>query len=357
MATIEPYTLKSGATRYRVRYIKPDDRKPTDKRGFKSKREANDWLANNSVAIQQNRWRPESAGNVTLNKIARQWLDSKLGLAENTKSAYESSLKHIAEVNNFGAMKIKTIRPAHVEAWVKALGEKVKPKTLKNSYNVLHAVMKRAVRDNLIPSSPCIDIELPRVEKGEQIFLDAGQVKKLAEAAGDYSNFVWVLALAGLRWGELAGLQARDVDFKNHRLHIQRQMTDNGGRIVEKLPKHDKKRFVPLAAKLEPILREKMAGKKRDELLFTTARGAVLRGGNAQRDWFDAAAEAIGEPDLTPHGLRHTFASLAISAGANIKALQAALGHHSVSFTLDQYGHLYPDDSTSFINAMNTRFA
>ncbi|MEJ6013388.1 tyrosine-type recombinase/integrase [Corynebacterium sp. H127] len=357
MATIEPYTLKSGATRYRVRYIKPDDRKPTDKRGFKSKKEASKWMAKNSVAIQDGKWRPESAGNVSLNSVARAWLDSKLRLAENTKSAYESSLKHIADVNNFGAMKIKAIRPVHVEAWVKALGQQVKPKTLKNSYNVLHAVMKRAVRDNLIPSSPCVDIELPRVEKEEQIFLDAQQVRALADAAGEYSDIIWVLALAGLRWGELAGLQPRDVDLKKQRLHIQRQMTDNGGRIIEKLPKHDKKRFVPLAAKLEPILQERMAGKKRDELLFTTSRGTVLRGGNAQRDWFGEAVKAIGEPDLRPHGLRHTFASLAISAGANIKALQAALGHHSVSFTLDQYGHLYPDDSTSFINAMNTRFA
>lgn len=117
------------------------------------------------VALEQNRWRAESAGNVTLNSVARQWLDSKLNIAEKTKVAYENSLKHIAEVNKLGSMKVKTIRPAHIEAWVAALGREVKPKTLKNSYNVLHAVLNRAVRDRLIPSTPCVDIELPRVEK------------------------------------------------------------------------------------------------------------------------------------------------------------------------------------------------
>lgn len=128
------------------------------------------------------------------------------------------------------------------------------------------------------------------------------------------------------------------------------------GRIIEKTPKHDKARFVPLASKLEEILRPRMEGKKRDELIFTTARGTELRAGNAQRDWFTSAAQTVGEPALTPHGLRHTFASLAISAGANIKALQAALGHHSVSFTLDQYGHLYPEGSMAFISVIDSRF-
>jgi integrase len=70
----------------------------------------------------------------------------------------------------------------------------------------------------------------------------------------------------------------------------------------------------------------------------------VLRNRNARRSWFDAAAAAIDEPGLTPHELRHTAASLAVSAGANVKAVQRMLGHASAAMTLDRYADLFDDD-------------
>jgi integrase len=67
--------------------------------------------------------------------------------------------------------------------------------------------------------------------------------------------------------------------------------------------------------------------------VFTAASGAPLRNRDARRDWFDAAAAAIGEDGLTPHELRHTAASLAVSSGANVKAVQRTLGHASAALT------------------------
>ena len=69
--------------------------------------------------------------------------------------------------------------------------------------------------------------------------------------------------------------------------------------------------------------------------MFTGTNGGVLRNRNARRDWFNPAARAIGEPGLTPHELRHTAASLAVSAGANVKAVQRMLGHASAAMTLE----------------------
>ncbi len=82
----------------------------------------------------------------------------------------------------------------------------------------------------------------------------------------------------------------------------------------------------------------------RDELAFPSPHGAVLRNRNARSAWFDAAARAIGESGLTPHELRHTAASLAIKAGANVKAVQRMLGHASAAMTLDRYADLFDDD-------------
>ncbi len=74
------------------------------------------------------------------------------------------------------------------------------------------------------------------------------------------------------------------------------------------------------------------------------AGALALRNRNARRAWFDAAAETIGEKGLTPHELRRTVASLVVSAGANVKAVQRMLGHKSAAMTLDVYSDLFDDD-------------
>jgi integrase len=87
-----------------------------------------------------------------------------------------------------------------------------------------------------------------------------------------------------------------------------------------------------------------LAGKDPSALVFTSPTGAPLRNRNARRGWFDAAAEQAGAAGLTPHELRHTAASLAVSAGANVKAVQRMLGHASAALTLDRYADLFDDD-------------
>ena len=80
------------------------------------------------------------------------------------------------------------------------------------------------------------------------------------------------------------------------------------------------------------------------DLVFTTWRGKPLRNLNFRRDVFDKAAEDAHLGKLTPHGLRHTAASLAVSAGANVEAMQRMLGHASAAMTLDVYSGLFDDD-------------
>jgi integrase len=91
-------------------------------------------------------------------------------------------------------------------------------------------------------------------------------------------------------------------------------------------------------------LRVHMGERPTDDLLFTAPEGGVMRNRNARRAWFNRAATAAGETGLTPHELRHTAASLAVSAGANVKAVQRMLGHASAAMTLDLYADLFDDD-------------
>jgi integrase len=111
------------------------------------------------------------------------------------------------------------------------------------------------------------------------------------------------------------------------------------------VPKSHERRWVSLPRFLVDDLADHLAGKAPDDLEFTSPRGAVLRVRGARRAWLDQAVELAGVPEgFHLHELRHTAASLAVSAGANVKAVQRMLGHARASMTLDVYADLFDDD-------------
>jgi integrase len=114
--------------------------------------------------------------------------------------------------------------------------------------------------------------------------------------------------------------------------------------FIEGMPKSHQTRTVPLPAWLCDLLKPRTVGRRLDDLLFATPGGYPLRLSNFRRKvWNPAVAEA-GLQGITPHGLRHTAASLYIAAGTPPKVVQRILGHGSIAITLDLYGHLYPDE-------------
>lgn len=91
-----------------------------------------------------------------------------------------------------------------------------------------------------------------------------------------------------------------------------------------------------------------------DSLVFCGEKaGAPMRSRTDQRAVFDGAAASVGLDGLTPHAVRHTAASLAIAAGADVKVVQQMLGHKSATMTLDLYGHLFPDRLDTVADAMD----
>ena len=355
MATIEPYQTKGGR-RYRVRFRTPD-RRQTDKRGFKTKRDAQAWAAQNTVDLNAGAWRPERAGKITVTEAANQWLETKRSIAPKTHSGYRYAIKHIATTGGLGTTYLKDVTSGVVERWVVDMAVQHKPKGVHNSFGVLNQIMSKAVKDKRIAVNPCTGVELPRVERNTVNVVPMDKLSRLIDAAGEHAPVVAFLAFTGLRWGEMAGLQVGDVDLERRRIHVRRQITEDSGRLIRSLPKHHTTRTVPVVGQVADILEPRITGRSADELVFTTASGAVLRNRNARRDWFDASATAAGLEGLTPHELRHTFASVAIRAGASIKALQSALGHSSAAITLNIYGHMFPDDYDAFTTRMTDVFA
>jgi integrase len=118
-----------------------------------------------------------------------------------------------------------------------------------------------------------------------------------------------------------------------------------GGELVEGTPKNHQRRSVPIPRFLVDELAAHIAGKRRNELVFMAPGGGPLRNTNFRSRVFHPAAASVGLAGVTPHDLRHTAASLAVAAGANVKAVQRMLGHGSAAMTLDVYAELFDDDS------------
>ena len=128
--------------------------------------------------------------------------------------------------------------------------------------------------------------------------------------------------------------------------------------LVEGPTKNHTARAVPVPGFLARLLETEIADRGGDALVFTSARGAGhLTLGQARYCFAKAAAAVDGCDGVRLHDLRHTCASLAISAGANVKVVQRLLGHKTAVLTLDRYGHLLPDDLDAVATAFDAAAA
>jgi integrase len=213
------------------------------------------------------------------------------------------------------------------------------------AHQVVSQVLRFAVKAKHLPANPADDIELPRKREAGQRYLTHEQLHRLAVASGRFRTLVLVLGYCGLRFGEAAALRVGDVNLSARRFRVHRSVTNVPGKgLVEGDTKNHDARTVPLAKFLAPLLATEIGQRADTELLFPSRRrGGYLSVGEVR--WvFDPAAKSVGVDGLSPHELRHTCASLAIAAGANVKVLQTLLGHKTATLTLDRYGHLFPDD-------------
>jgi integrase len=361
MATIEKYETSSGTTRYRVRYRTPDKRQ-TDKRGFRTKRDAEAWANQLEVDKRRGAYVAPAAGRVKLGEYAREWLDSKHKLAPSTRARYQVVLD--TAIAQHSQMAIGDISRTFVREWVSDLAVDLAPASVQKTIGVVRQVLAMAVDENRLVLNPVDGVELPAVKSVEQRFLTLPQLHRLAGAAAENRPLVYVLGTCGLRFGEVAELRWRDLDLHKLQIRVARSVTLVDGAFELGKPKSGKGRTVGLPAFVADLLTPGPA----EDLVFPDSEGGYMRGSNVRRRWWSksvAAAELYprtvdGEVvyDFKIHELRHTAASLAIQAGANIKALQNLLGHESASLTLDRYGHLYESDVEAVgiaVNALLTR--
>lgn len=352
MASVE----KRGA-RYTARWRDADGKQRA--KTFDRKRDASAFLDRVGSALQAGVYVDPKAGRITVGDFSEKWLETLGHLKPTTRASYVSTLE-VHVLPRWRTTPLSRVEHEDVAAWVsRMVAEGRSPAIVAKAHRVLSLMLALAVRGRRLTTNPADEVRLPRMRKPDKRFLTHEQVAQLASAAGsDWEAdeglvvagraqdraLVLVMAYCGLRWGEATALRASRVDLMRRRLEIAEAVSEVNGSLTWGSPKGHKRRSVPVPKFVAEILTEVMAGRTGEDLVFTTSRGAVLRRSNWRRDVFDRATSAVDLEGLTPHELRHTAASLAVQAGANVKAVQRMLGHASAAMTLDVYSGLFDDD-------------
>jgi integrase len=247
----------------------------------------------------------------------------------------------------FGSMPLVAITQYEVRVWVThATRQGLAASTVRRAYQLLGKVLGAAVDAGMIAQNPCRRVPLPRIERREMRFLTAAEVARLADSIRPgHRALVLLGAYGGLRIGEMAGLRRGRVDLDHGMVEVVEIVTEVSGYLHFGPPKtRAGYRRVGLPHLVVEALTEQLASPgSGDDLVFVGPQGGTLRlAGFRHRIW-RPAVRAAGLDGLGIHDLRHTAVALWIAAGANPKEVAARAGHTSVSFTLDRYGHLYPD--------------
>jgi integrase len=356
MATIESYETSTGAKRYMVRYRTPQQTQ-TKKRGFRTKRDAQEFAATVEVEKMTGSYVAPSLGMITVGELAPAWLARKESdTAPSNYVMLESAWRvHVQPV--WGATRIADVELNAVEQWIAALNRKSGTTTVVRAYNVLCGILDDAVKAKRLRANPARGVEnLPRRTNRRHVYLSADDVHRLADECGEHRTLILVLGFCGLRWGEAVALRVRDIEFLKRRIQVSKNAVQLGMRHVVGQTKGRTQRSVPVPQFVLDALSVQCRGRGMGDLVFGDGEHYLVRP-KSERGWLVRAVKAAGVQKVTPHDLRHACASIAISAGVNVLALQRMLGHKSAKVTLDTYADLFDTDLDAVAAAIDSKCA
>ncbi len=214
-------------------------------------------------------------------------------------------------------------------------------KTVRNINQVISSAMDLAVTQKIILENPTKACELPKVDHKEMQTIPLEQLDaflKEARETGVYAMYYIELA-TGLRRGELLGLKWQDIEWKNGIIRVRRQIARVDGQIVEApLKTKNSYRAVTISQQAIEVLKQQKE-KTNDQYVFPSPNGGPISP-DSVNNMLKRVLERAGIPKIRFHDLRHTFATIALQNGVDIKTVSSMLGHFSAGFTLDTYAHV-----------------
>ena len=290
-----------------------------------------------------------------------QWMDvwyeyyAKIKVRPSSHKTYEGYIKnHIKpSIGNIPLTKLTTLdlqrlyQKLLTEGRVDRLEAKNQPKglsskTVRNINQVISSAMQLAIQQHLISHDPTDGCALPKTEHREMQTLSADQLTAFlleAKHSGVFEMYYIELA-TGLRRGELLGLKWEDIDFSTQTLRVRRQVGRINGEVREApLKTKNAYRTISLGTDAVGILKQQREKHPSSSYVFPGPTGGPIAPDSVLH-MLHRVLDRAGLPEIRFHDLRHTFATLALQNGVDVKTVSGMLGHFSAGFTLDTYAHI-----------------
>lgn len=334
------------------------------KRSFGTKREAQVALAETVAAHERQDFVAPS--DVTLAEYADSWLDGLIarGRKPSTIGGYQANLRNYI-LPALGSWKLQDLRTAELDQLYTRLlrrgGSGGKPLSLTTVHHVhtqLVKMLNDAERKGLIIRNVARQADAPsmsaaRQARGEMsVWTPAELSAFLAHSSESRSGpLMRLMAMTGMRRGEVAALEWKDVDLDAATVRVRVAATVvNGEEVIDSPKTRQARRVIDLDAVTLAVMKKHRASQLRallaigaptDRRVFTNEIGEPLRPASIGQA-FRRLADTCDVPHIRLHDLRHTHATHLLAAGVNPRVVSERLGHSSVSFTLDTYGHVMP---------------
>ena len=374
---IKKYTTKNGETRYLFQtYLGIDPatgkERRTTRRGFKTMKEAKQAERNLLLDVEENGLpsnQSDGFHDPTFEELASLWLENyrttvKASTFENVKSKVEKMTEE-----HFKELKLKKITVAYCQRVVIELS---KSYILYNHYlSVINRIFKYAVLMDILNSNPFDKVIKPKSQQVQRKgnFLTKEELKeflKLAQTAtlSYFFPLVHLMSYTGLRQGEALALKWSDIDFENKKITVDKTAVRIKEKQTLQTPKtKNSKRVISI----DPTTLSILKSWKKDQIKIYFKNGKHFEGDdnfiftNERADWvqihnfipyFKRFVTDHKLKPITPHGLRHTHASLLFSAGVEPKNISDRLGHSTVQITLDLYTHITEEQRTDTVEKL-----
>jgi len=297
----------------------------------------------------------QPAPKLTTGEWLQTWFElySKPNLRETTQEQYTNFIeKHLVpEIGDIPLEKLTSLRLQKLYQDLRTNGRVVQnkemsglsPKTVRNIHMVLHSALEQAVKEGLIQKNPTDGCNPPKLERKEMNVIQPEQVGAYLQAAANHNvlPMFYLELTSGLRRGELLALLWTDLNLEKNSISVSKSVRGSKGELKVSAPKtrYSIRTVVIPQQAVDLLVQEHELHPDNPYMFPSPVTGTMYHPDTAARIHHKLLKDA-GIEHVRFHDLRHTFATLALQNGVDIKTLSGMLGHYSSGFTLDTYTHV-----------------
>lgn len=275
------------------------------------------------------------------------WLTAEKGYSDNTIDAYRRDVEEfflfIGKINT-----IDDLDPLLIRSYVYQLNRRNKSSTVARKLSALRTFFRFLVREGVVKNDPVSSVSMPKQGKYIPVFLTVDEMFSLLEEPGENDSFALrdkaimeMLYSTGMRVAELAALNLDRINLETGMIRVmgkgsKERLVPIGSLALKKLKEYFPEREIAIRSRVS------RGQKAEKDAVFLNGRGGRLTIRSIERLVSQYASRAGITARVTPHALRHSFATHLLEMGADLRSVQELLGHASLS-TTQKYTHLNID--------------